>query len=101
MLDGEFDIKLIHQPQQGCNVIDLMDMGPQTDFGGQQILQHFVFGCKRDLLFFAAPGLAVLLVLPAHFKQPATQNGHCSHAGCRALAFPAVSRHGIITKSRF
>jgi len=27
MFDGEFNLKIIRQPQQGGNVIDLMDMG--------------------------------------------------------------------------
>ena len=78
-----------------------MNMGPQADFAGQQILQHLVLGGKCDLFFPAAFGFAQLLVFVAHFRQPAAQDGDRPHAGCGALAFPVAGRHGIIAKSCF
>ena len=72
MLNGSFNLKFIYQTQQGCNVIYFVNMGPQANFAGKQILQHFIFSSESDFLFFPAPGLAVFLHLLAHFGQPAT-----------------------------
>jgi hypothetical protein len=41
VFDRDSELKIIHPPQKGGKVIDLVHMGPQTNFAGQQI-QHIL-----------------------------------------------------------
>ena len=90
------DLKIIHQAQEGGDVVNLVDMGPQSNFAGQQILQYAVLGAKGNFLLFATPGFAVFLPLLANVRQPAAQNGDGSHSGGGTLPLPIGRRLGVV-----